>query len=153
MHNQTSLRADARRNRIRILTAAEAVFALKGLGASAEEIARIAGVGIGTLYRHFATIEVLRDAVFAGRMRRLADRADLASREPDPGERSSSSAPEWSARIPRTRGSRIRSPVRDWTPRPPRPAPATRCTRRSPIFLSVPSARARYDPMSTPPSS
>jgi AcrR family transcriptional regulator len=85
MHTETSLRADALRNRIRILVAAEAVFAAKGLSASTDEIARIAGVSVGTLYRHFATKKALEDAVFAGRMQRLADRANDAAQGTDPG--------------------------------------------------------------------
>jgi AcrR family transcriptional regulator len=83
--SEPSLRADALRNRIRILVAAETVLAAKGPGASVEEIARLAGVGVGTVYRHFATVEALREAVFAGRLQRLADRADHAARKSDPG--------------------------------------------------------------------
>lgn len=48
-------RADAQRNRVRILTAAEEVFAQHGPGASTEEVARRAGVAIGTVFRHFPT--------------------------------------------------------------------------------------------------
>src|SRR5215213_7024608 len=50
-----ALSADARRNRERLLEAAEDVFAAEGTSASTEEIARRAGVGIGTLFRHFPT--------------------------------------------------------------------------------------------------
>ncbi|MFB9830697.1 helix-turn-helix domain-containing protein [Actinoallomurus acaciae] len=49
------LRADARRNRARILAVAEAVFAEKGPSASTEEVAERAGVAIGTVFRHFPT--------------------------------------------------------------------------------------------------
>ena len=52
-------RADAERNRIRLLETAKAAFAEKGSGASLDEIARIAGVGAGTLYRHFPTRDAL----------------------------------------------------------------------------------------------
>ncbi|GIJ44619.1 TetR family transcriptional regulator [Virgisporangium aliadipatigenens] len=83
--SERSLRSDALRNRIRILVAAESVFAAKGLDASTDEVARLAGVGIGTLYRHFATKDALLDAVFAGRMQRLVDRADDLARESDAG--------------------------------------------------------------------
>jgi AcrR family transcriptional regulator len=83
--SERSLRADALRNRIRILVAAESVFAAKGLDASTDEVARLAGVGIGTLYRHFATKEALLDAVFAGRLQRLADLAGDLARESDAG--------------------------------------------------------------------
>jgi AcrR family transcriptional regulator len=57
------MRADARRNRSRILEAAEATFAAEGLGVPVDEIARRAGVGAGTLYRHFPTKEALFEAV------------------------------------------------------------------------------------------
>jgi AcrR family transcriptional regulator len=69
------LRADARRNRARLLDAAEAVFAAKGTLASTEEVARTAGVGVGTLFRHFPTKENLLEAVYRERLRRMADAA------------------------------------------------------------------------------
>jgi AcrR family transcriptional regulator len=58
------VRADARRNAERVLEAARAVFAESGSEAALEEIARRAGVGIGTLYRHFPTRDHLVEAVF-----------------------------------------------------------------------------------------
>src|SRR4051812_18244222 len=61
-------RADALRNRIRVLEAAEAVFAAKGHGASTEEVARQAGVGAGTVFRHFPTKEALLEAIVIGRL-------------------------------------------------------------------------------------
>ena len=57
-------RADAERNRVRLLETAKAVFAEKGSAASLDEIARIAGVGAGTLYRHFPTRDALVAAVY-----------------------------------------------------------------------------------------
>jgi AcrR family transcriptional regulator len=66
-----NLRADARRNRARILTEAEAVFAADGLSASTEEIARRAGVGAGTMFRHFPTKNALVEAVVMERLERL----------------------------------------------------------------------------------
>jgi AcrR family transcriptional regulator len=84
--SERPLRSDALRNRIRILTAAEAVFASRGLDAPCDEVARRAGVSIGTLYRHFATKTALLDAMFAGRTHRLADRAGRLARESDPGQ-------------------------------------------------------------------
>ena len=57
-------RADAERNRIRLLETAKAAFAEKGSAASLDEIARIAGVGAGTLYRHFPTRDALIEAVY-----------------------------------------------------------------------------------------
>ncbi|GII84486.1 TetR family transcriptional regulator [Sphaerisporangium siamense] len=79
------LRADARRNRARVLRAADAVFAAKGAGASTEEVAREAGVGIGTVFRHFPTKEALLTAVLVDRLRRLADEAEAQADAEDPG--------------------------------------------------------------------
>jgi AcrR family transcriptional regulator len=78
------LRADARRNRARILEAAERVFADRGATASTEEIARAAGVGAGTLFRHFPTKEDLLQAVFVARMNGLAEKAGALARAEDP---------------------------------------------------------------------
>jgi AcrR family transcriptional regulator len=79
------MRADARRNRERLLLVADEVFATQGVGASTEDIARAAGVGIGTLFRHFPTKEALLEAVFVARLRQLADQADRLTSAPDPG--------------------------------------------------------------------
>ena len=78
------LRADAQRNRDRLLEAAEVAFATKGADASLEEIARQAGVAIGTLYRHFPTREALFVAVHRAEMIRVAEHADtlLAAHDP-----------------------------------------------------------------------
>jgi AcrR family transcriptional regulator len=70
------LRADARRNRRRLLEAAEDVFTAEGASASTEEVARQAGVGIGTLFRHFPTKEALVQAVVAVRVGRLVEEAE-----------------------------------------------------------------------------
>jgi AcrR family transcriptional regulator len=70
-------RADARRNRERVLAAAEALFATQGPNASLEEIARRAEVGIGTLYRHFPTRQALIEAVLRDSVTALCDQADL----------------------------------------------------------------------------
>jgi AcrR family transcriptional regulator len=79
------VRADARRNRERLLDAAETVFTEKGTGASTEEVARQAGVGIGTVFRHFPTKEALLSAVYARLLDGLTRTArDLAGDE-DPG--------------------------------------------------------------------
>jgi AcrR family transcriptional regulator len=59
------LRRDAERNRQLIIAAARALFAERGLAASLEDVARGAGVGVGTLYRHFPNREALIDALFA----------------------------------------------------------------------------------------
>ncbi len=75
-------RADSLRNRELLLTTAKAAFAETGPDAPLEEIARRAGVGIGTLYRHFPTREALVAAVYARALEQLAQAADdlLATR-------------------------------------------------------------------------
>lgn len=80
-----TLRADARRNRARILEAAEQVLVERGTTVSTEEIARAAGVGIGTVFRHFPTKEELLQGVFVARLHRLADDANKLAAGPDPG--------------------------------------------------------------------
>ncbi len=69
------LRADARRNRDRLLDVASAAFAEHGVDASLEEIARQAGVGIGTLYRHYPSRDALVEAVFRRSVDELVDSA------------------------------------------------------------------------------
>ncbi|KUL24932.1 TetR/AcrR family transcriptional regulator [Actinoplanes awajinensis] len=69
------LRADAQRNRARILDAAEAVFAEFGAGASTEEVARRAGVAIGTVFRHFPTKNDLLAAIMKRLLARLVAEA------------------------------------------------------------------------------
>lgn len=69
-------RADAERNRQRLLDAAKAVFARDGGEASLEEIAREASVGIGTLYRHFPSRDALIDEVYAKAIAQLSSAAD-----------------------------------------------------------------------------
>lgn len=79
------MRADARRNRARLLEVAEAVFEDKGTSVSTEEIAKAAGVGIGTVFRHFPTKESLLEAVYIGLLRQLADEAAALATAEDPG--------------------------------------------------------------------
>ena len=69
------LRADARRNRARILAAAEDVFAAKGTAASTEEVAAAAGVAIGTVFRHFPTKRDLLGAILKDLLAELAEQA------------------------------------------------------------------------------
>jgi AcrR family transcriptional regulator len=78
------LRADAARNRARVLEVAYETFAAEGLAVPIDEIARRAGVGAGTVYRHFPTKEDLYRAVVEDRMLRIVDegRALLANEEP-----------------------------------------------------------------------
>jgi AcrR family transcriptional regulator len=77
-------RADARRNRERLLEAAAAAFgAADGESASLESIARAAGVGIGTLYRHFPSREALVEAVYCAELAEVAEAAArLLTRHP-----------------------------------------------------------------------
>jgi AcrR family transcriptional regulator len=79
------LRADARRNRARLLEAARTAFAAEGLAVPLDEIARRAGVGPGTLYRHFPTKEALFEAVVDDRLRDLADTARALRSAEDAG--------------------------------------------------------------------
>jgi len=78
------MRADARRNHIGIMEAAEAVFGAKGSAASTEEIARRAGVGIGTVFRHFPTKDALIEAIVLARVQRLVQGAETLLAEEDP---------------------------------------------------------------------
>src|ERR1700724_2376966 len=78
------LRADARRNRASILAAAEAVFTEGGPEGSVDEIARRAGVGVGTVYRHFPTKEALIEALWADKGERVAALALEALEHHDP---------------------------------------------------------------------
>lgn len=79
-------RADSLRNRDLLLTAAKAAFADLGADAPLEEIARRAGVGIGTLYRHFPTREALIAAVYAREIEQLAASADALLAQRPAGE-------------------------------------------------------------------
>src|SRR5471030_188736 len=79
-------RADAVRNRERVLEAAKAVFSAGGQDASLEAVARTAGVGIGTLYRHFPTSETLFEAVYRREVQQLTDLAEELKLEATPTE-------------------------------------------------------------------
>jgi AcrR family transcriptional regulator len=78
------LRRDAERNRQRILTAAAEVFNERGLEVSLDEIARHAGVGVGTVYRRFRTKEELIEALFMDRLDMVAALGEEAFASPDP---------------------------------------------------------------------
>ncbi|MFB4304361.1 TetR/AcrR family transcriptional regulator [Actinomadura sp. NTSP31] len=77
-------RADAARNRDKLLDAAAAVFGERGLDAPLEEVARRAGVSIGTLYNHFPARQDLFDAIFPARLAALDRLAETALADPDP---------------------------------------------------------------------
>src|SRR5438046_5258449 len=77
-------RADAVRNRERVLEAAKFVFSAGGPDASLEAVARRAGVGIGTLYRHFPTREALFEAVYRREVQQLSELAEQLKNEASP---------------------------------------------------------------------
>jgi AcrR family transcriptional regulator len=79
------LRADARRNRERILESARIVFAEAGPDAQIDDVARHAGVGVGTVYRHFPTKEALLAELVRQKFRLFADRArDALAKDGEP---------------------------------------------------------------------
>ena len=86
MSTTRPLRADAERNRARILAAAAEVFADRGLDVSLDEIAAHAGVGIGTVYRRFPDKDALIDALFEEKIDRAVELADAALEIEDPWE-------------------------------------------------------------------
>lgn len=77
-------RADAQRNRKRVLEAARECFADRGLDAQMDEVAKRAEVGVGTVYRHFPTKQALAEAIAADHFDRLAASAREALEDPDP---------------------------------------------------------------------
>jgi len=79
---QRSPRSDALRNRIKILTAASDAFARDGAEVPLDTIAVLAGVGPGTVHRHFPTKQSLVSAVVAARLGHLAERAEQSSTDP-----------------------------------------------------------------------
>jgi AcrR family transcriptional regulator len=78
------MRADARRNYEQLLVQAEAAFSRDGVDASLEDIARVAGVGIGTLYRHFPTRDALLEALLSERFEQARASADELLTAKDP---------------------------------------------------------------------
>jgi AcrR family transcriptional regulator len=79
------VRQDARENRERILAAAETVFGQQGAAGSTEEVARLAGVGIATVFRHFPTKEALVEAALLRHFEQLTDQARTLAESTDPG--------------------------------------------------------------------
>lgn len=77
------VRADAAANRRRVLTAAAEVFATNGLDASTEEVARRAGVGVGTVFRHFPTKRDLVEGVLLAQFAEVTEHARALQAEPD----------------------------------------------------------------------
>ncbi len=84
MTDEAPLRADAQRNRERILSAAEEVFVERGANVALEEVAKRAGVGIGTLYRRFPTREDLLAAAYSARFVAFAEISLSRDAELDP---------------------------------------------------------------------
>jgi AcrR family transcriptional regulator len=82
---ERSLRADAQRNREKVLSAAREAFAARGYGVPLDEIAALAGVGPGTVYRHFPSKEALFEAVVGARVDDLIDDARERGTAADPG--------------------------------------------------------------------
>jgi AcrR family transcriptional regulator len=80
------LRADARRNREKVLEAARFVFSENGREAQMDDVARRAGVGVGTVYRHFPTKEALIEALMVATFRSIAAEAERALEIEDPWE-------------------------------------------------------------------
>src|SRR5437016_3198358 len=77
------LRADARRNRARVLEVATAAFTTEGLSVQIDEIARRAGLGVGTVYRHFPTKEALFEAIVLSWIEELVADARERTEHPD----------------------------------------------------------------------
>jgi AcrR family transcriptional regulator len=84
--DERALRADARRNRQRLLEAAQALFRERGLDVGVAEIAEAAGVGRGTLFRNFASKEDLIEAIVAERMYEAAAYGEALLQAEDPGD-------------------------------------------------------------------
>jgi AcrR family transcriptional regulator len=81
-----TLRADARRNRDRLLSVAVRAFSQDGPDVTLDAIAKDAGVGIGTLYRHFPTREALIEAAYRSELARLCDAVPDLLRDMPPDE-------------------------------------------------------------------
>ena len=86
--DERPLRADARRNRERILVAAREVCAQQGAHVQIDDVARIAGVGVGTVYRHFPTKDALIEALVAEKFRITIETSAPRSRSRTRGRRS-----------------------------------------------------------------
>jgi AcrR family transcriptional regulator len=82
-HRVRPLRRDAEMNRQRILRAASQVFTARGLQATLDDVARQAGVGVGTVYRRFPDKEALVDALFEDKLQTLVTEAERALEAPD----------------------------------------------------------------------
>ena len=79
------LRADARRNRARVLDVAQEMFLAEGMAVPIDAIAERAGVGVGTVYRHFPTKEALFEAIMRQRIQAMITMAEDLAEADDPG--------------------------------------------------------------------
>ncbi|MBL1082265.1 TetR/AcrR family transcriptional regulator [Streptomyces actinomycinicus] len=84
--SERPLRADAARNRAKLLDVATQVFTTRGIGVPTEEIAHAAGLGVGTLFRHFPTKEALLEAVVVRRLETITARTAQLAAEAEPAE-------------------------------------------------------------------
>lgn len=103
---ERSLRADARRNREKILTAAREVFVRQGRGVQMPDIARAAGVGVGTLYRHFPAKEDLVRALVQDKVQAVIQTTREALTRDDPWEAIAWLVNEHAAEMAASRGLR-----------------------------------------------
>jgi AcrR family transcriptional regulator len=99
-----ALRADAERNRRRVLDAARKVFAEHGLAVGVDAVARAAGVGVGTLYRRFPTKHALLTAVIEDGVCALADEVELLAEVDDPWDAFAGAVGAFAGAIARDRG-------------------------------------------------
>ena|SRR5215213_9672301 len=100
------LRADARRNRDRIVAAAREVFAEAGRDVQMPDVARAAGVGVGTLYRHFPAKEDLVRALVLDKVQTVIDTAREALTRDDPWEAIEWLVHQYAAKMAQSRGLR-----------------------------------------------
>jgi AcrR family transcriptional regulator len=98
------LRKDAQRNRELLLAAAVDAYAERGVDASLEDVARRAGVGIGTLYRHFPTRDALNEAVYRREVDALCDQVDPLLEEHAPADALSTWMRSFAMYVARKRG-------------------------------------------------
>jgi AcrR family transcriptional regulator len=134
------LRKDAERNRLRILEAAGELFAERGLGVTLDDIARHAGVGVGTVYRRFADKELLIDALFEQRMELMCSIAAEALELQDPWDGFVYFFEQGSELQARDRGLKE---LLTW------PRCARGCARSSPRCSTAPRRRASCAPTPT----
>ncbi|GIG70539.1 TetR/AcrR family transcriptional regulator [Phytomonospora endophytica] len=112
------MRADGRRNRARVLQAAVEVFGANGTGASTMEVARRAGVGIATVFRHFPTKERLLRPVTALSLDDVAEQAAEALSKPDPAAAFTTVFGPWHVRTVLPHGLLRHEPAAEVPPEP-----------------------------------